>query len=885
MNAQKSPLAAGYQNNELQADYTQPLARVLGLLQGVKSLSNGKYLAKCPAHGDKTPSLSIAEGNDGRVLLHCLAGCDTSEVLAALGLEYRDLYPPRPGYKSASRTAERAAKEEAEIAREAEETRRNEAAAIESIAILAAASGDPAQHPYAMKKDGVPFGPLVKRGTWPQRGWVDALLIPIYGADGRVWSLQAINTDGEKDYLKGGRKRGGFHPFGNIRGAGRVLIGEGLATVAAVHAVDGSPAAAAMDAGSLAHVAQAVRKLAASDAELVFLADNDVKPDGSNPGLKAAMAAAALVGGRVAIPELDGRECDFWDVWHERGPDAVARAIANATAIPAIPATTTQARGEHHLGDDDAPAGDYARDVSLIRASDVIPEPINWLWNGYLAAGKPHILGGAPGTGKTTIALDLAATVSTGGRWPDGTHTSTGNVVIWSGEDDPADTLVPRLALSGADLSRVYFIADIREGNEQRSFDPARDMEPLRRKLAEIGDVRLLVIDPIVSAIAGDSHKNAEVRRGLQPLVDLARTMHCALLGITHFSKGTSGRDPVERITGSLAFGALARVVLVAAKHQKEGGDGRAVRLFCRAKSNIGLDDDGFEYDLHQAELKTHPGIFASSVRWGEAVRGAAHELLAVAEATGDGGESGTLADAKQFLSDLLADGPLPVNTIKADVADAGYSWATIRRAQKALRIKPEKPGMKAGWVWRMPGHESALAIMATAEEKNAVAAPSEDRQKEAADESGKQVKKAEGDQKNQRCSRNPYMENVSTFRKFDHLQQNDGKKRGDHPDRDWKFFAGAWWQSGAIDLGGLPYVEREALVDYLVKMRTKESTARGYVKPGATKGLVTTLLADGTIEARDDGWVVVNEHLAGDLIRRRADSRSDADDEGEVTI
>ena len=205
--------------------------------------------------------------------------------------------------------------------REAEEAKRHEAAATLAGEILKAATGDTMEHPYAIKK-GVPIGPLVKRGAWPQRGWTDALLIPIYGADGRVWSLEAINPDGEKDYLKGGRKRGGFHPFDKIRGAGSVLIGEGLATVAAVQTVDGSPAAAAMDAGNLAHVARTVRELA-PDAELVFLADNDMKPDGSNPGLKAAREAAALVGGRVAIPEINGRKCDFWDVWHERGPDAV----------------------------------------------------------------------------------------------------------------------------------------------------------------------------------------------------------------------------------------------------------------------------------------------------------------------------------------------------------------------------------------------------------------------------------------------------------------------------------------------------------------------------------------------------------------------------------
>jgi putative DNA primase/helicase len=269
-------------------------------------------------------------------------------------------------------------------------------------------------------------------------------------------------------------------------------------------------------------------------------------------------------------------------------------------------------------------------------------------------------------------------------------------------------------------------------------------MEPLRRKLAEIGAVRLLIVDPVVSAIAGDSHKNAEVRRGLQPLADLAGSMRCALLGVTHFSKGTGGRDPVERLTGSLAFGALARVVLVAAKHQEEGDDGRTLRLFCRAKSNIGPDDGGFEYDLHQAELRTHPGIFASSVLWGEAVEGAARELLATADASGDDGEGGTLACAKQFLSDLLEDEPLPAKTIKADADGAGYSWATIRRAKKALGIEPVKVGMKAGWVWRMPRLDVPKGML----------------------ENAKMLKNPEDAQQKE----------VSTFDENDHLRNNPGR-------------------------------------------------------------------------------------------------------------
>jgi len=611
------------------------------------------------------------------------------------------------------KAAERATREQEATQRERQE------AASKAAAILKAATEAKADNPYLVRKKVSPVATLREidaiaaakiLGYSPKSGG-DALagrllVVPVKQGDD-ISTLELIDGDKRKAALAGrGSKVGGYWaterlPDGNGQGV-TLLIGEGVATVLSASEATECPAIAALSSGNLPAVAKAMRERypAAALVILVDLVKATGKPDSH------ATAAARSVGGLLAIPDFgpnrDPDMTDMNDLFILGGPEAVAQAIANAT---------TPARAEYQQAVDNAPTGEYARDVNLIRASDVIPEAIAWLWNGWLAAGKMHVFGGAPGTGKTTISMAMAATVTTGGRWPDGTQSIVGNVVIWSGEDDPADTLVPRLILSGADLSRVYFIDDIREGNERRSFDPARDMEPLQRKLAEIGDVRLLIVDSIVSAIAGDSHKNAEVRRGLQPLVDLASSTRCALLGITHFSKGTGGRDPVERLTGSLAFGALARVVFVAAKHQEEGEDGHTVRLFCRAKSNIGPDDGGFEYNLHQAELKTHPGIFASSVLWGEAVEGAARELLATADATSDPDERDALGDAKRFLTSLLEDGPLPTKTIKAEAVDAGYSWATIRRAQKALRIKPVKEGMKGGWVWSMPGHEAAKAI------------------------------------------------------------------------------------------------------------------------------------------------------------------------------
>lgn len=334
--------------------------------------------------------------------------------------------------------------------------------------------------------------------------------------------------------------------------------------------------------------------------------------------------------------------------------------------------------------------------VILTRGSDVQPEAVEWLWNGWLAAGKLHLIGGAPSTGKTTLAVSMAAIITRGGYWPDGTRAGAGSVVIWSGEDDNRDTLNPRLRAAGAHMDRVFSIDGMREGVERYPFDPARDMDALRAALATISDVRLIVIDPIVSAVTGDSHKNAEVRRGLQPLVDLAAQLRCAVLGVTHFSKGTSGRDPVERITGSLAFGALPRLVMVTAK-QEATGEYPERRVMVRAKSNIGPDGGGFAYELQQRELPGHPDILASAVVWGEPIRGTARELLAEAEQQDEHG-----GDAAFFLRDLLASGPRSAKEIKSEAASAGYSMDAMHRAKRKIGAETSKTGMTGGWVWRL---------------------------------------------------------------------------------------------------------------------------------------------------------------------------------------
>ena len=336
--------------------------------------------------------------------------------------------------------------------------------------------------------------------------------------------------------------------------------------------------------------------------------------------------------------------------------------------------------------------------VSLICAADVKPEPINWLWNGWLAKGKLHIFAGQAGTGKTTIAIALAATITIGGRFPDGQKCPQGNVLIWSGEDSSADTLVPRLIAAGADLHNIHFVGDTFANHELRSFDPATDMQPLMLKAASIPNLALLIIDPIVSAVAGDSHKNSEVRRALQPVIDFGEKLNCAVLGITHFSKGGQGKDPLERVTGSLAFGALARVVLATAKI--EDGD-KPKRIFCRAKSNIGKDDGGFEYELNQMEVSE--GIFSSYVSFGDAIEGSARELMAEPDNRLNGDGSGSALDeAKAFLKELLANGEMATKSIDDEAKEAGLSKASLKRARALLNIKVTKSKLDGRWYWRL---------------------------------------------------------------------------------------------------------------------------------------------------------------------------------------
>jgi hypothetical protein len=336
--------------------------------------------------------------------------------------------------------------------------------------------------------------------------------------------------------------------------------------------------------------------------------------------------------------------------------------------------------------------------VVLLRGSDIQARPIQWLWKGYLPLGKMMLLAGAGGTGKSTVAFNWTSIVTNGWAWPDGTPCCQGNVVIWSSEDDPADTIKPRLMAVGAREDRYFIIGGVQDGEGKgRSFDPAHDLDKLRQTVSSIGGVSLLIVDPIVNAITGDMNKANDVRRSLQSFVDFAGAMNCAVLGITHFTKGSAGKTSGERILGSSAFKDFARTALVTVQDEETGEC-----AFARAKTNIAVNRGGFSYRIEEV-LTQDDSIETIRVVWGQVIEGSARSILAKFE--GDGKEDGEkMKEAKMFLIEMLGNGPaLATELIRHAREEFGIKEDTLRRAYRSIGVTHSPSGFQGRSMWVLP--------------------------------------------------------------------------------------------------------------------------------------------------------------------------------------
>ena len=349
--------------------------------------------------------------------------------------------------------------------------------------------------------------------------------------------------------------------------------------------------------------------------------------------------------------------------------------------------------------------GKDAGSLSTRRLSDIEAKPVSWLWRDRIARGKTTIIAGNPGLGKSQITASIAAIVTTGGRWPvDRTLCESGDVLFLTAEDDPADTLRPRLEAAGADLARVHVIDGVIRGytssgsSGNRTFSLQEDLQALEAKLKGLGNVAAVVIDPISAYLGNvDSHKNADIRGLLTPLGELAARHNVAIIGVSHLSKA-AGAQALMRVSGSLAFVAAARAAYLVTTDATE----KTRRLFIPMKNNLGPDSTGLAFRIEGAMIPSAGGpLETSRVAWdSEAVTLTADEAMQ-AETTPQG--TSALSEANDWLRETLAVGPKPANEIFKLAAADGISKRTLKRGARELGIKPTKAGMGGGWSWSLP--------------------------------------------------------------------------------------------------------------------------------------------------------------------------------------
>jgi putative DNA primase/helicase len=423
----------------------------------------------------------------------------------------------------------------------------------------------------------------------------------------------------------------------------------------------------------------------------------------------ACEAAGYVRKGGIDVSEFADRFQDAavaYGLIEAHGQDAIQTILADALKEP--PAQNRHPSASHHkpTRSDGLRLENGGRaTLSLVSrcAAEIAPEKIDWLWPGRLARGKHTCIAGEPGTGKSQLSIGIIAAVTTGGEWPCGEgRAPLGNAIILSAEDGAADTIVPRLLAAGADLRRVHVVSAVRNGDgTRRALTLQHDLDLLEKEIARVGDVALVVVDPVSSYLGkADSHKNSEVRGVLEPLSEMAEHTRVAILSVTHFSKGGANNTTkaLHRFIGSIAFTGAPRAAFAVIEDAEH--DGR--RLFLHAKNNLARAPQGLAFRLEQSLIGD--GIVPSRILWeAEPVPITANEALA-AEAAGT--ETRTAkADAMEFLQAALASGPVPAAEVNRMAREHGLTAKAIRSAREALRVKIDRDGFGPGSksLWSLP--------------------------------------------------------------------------------------------------------------------------------------------------------------------------------------
>lgn len=616
------------------------------------------YKACCPAHPDRTPSLSISETDSGKVVVYCHAGCTQEAVMAALGYSFTfaDHDDPRTPKGGRNVTRKRHATPEAAIKAAkwgVEQTDKREI--VETI-----------PHLY---ENGKPFGYSVRFNF----------------ADGKTY--RQVHRDGDAWLTSAGDKLWPIFKLNELSNENRVFLHEGEKACLAGWQI-GLPSTCCKG-GSKAP--QKTDWQALAGREVVILPDRD------EPGEKFTTTMVGILhelGCTVKVVRLAGRPeggGDLADIVEQYTAEDIHKLAAQAT--PEVEPKPEQPK-------------ETGPTLRLTSMADIEAREVEWLWKNRITIGSLTLLTGPQGMTKSFLTVDLAARVSLGSPHPDGSGTCPqGKVIFFTMEDAPNEAIKPRLEACGANDAEVFYANGMVDKPEDDT-DHARmirlntELAKLEHAITELGSVRLVIFDPLSEYLGkGDRNSDADVRGVLTPLSDMARRLGIAIVAVHHINKRSKEVSAVQTVGGAGAWTQVPRTVLhVINDPDDENISHTRRRLMICTKSNYGGTNEGQAYRLTEGK---HP-----AVQWlPEVITLDAEQVVRNSRQQEDGRHKTQRREAAASdLYELIQRGPLESNDIDHYMSEKGHSDRQIRAARKELGlIKLPRDRNTDPWKWTLP--------------------------------------------------------------------------------------------------------------------------------------------------------------------------------------
>lgn len=271
-----------------------------------------------------------------------------------------------------------------------------------------------------------------------------------------------------------------------------------------------------------------------------------------------------------------------------------------------------------------------------------------------------------------------------------------------SAEDDPGDTIRPRLDAHGADVRRVHLLNSVRKIDEDGPYErliTLADVELIEQALQHLTDCKLIVVDPIGSYLGGqtDAHRDNEVRQVLTPIAKLAEKYGVAVVAVAHRRKGAADHAD-DLALGSRAFTGIARAVW----HVSRDPRNSARRLFLPGKNNLAIEGDGLAFSIDGEPARVHWESTPVTMTANDAV-----ELEASTNHGKRGPQADALHEAMSWLKNVLAKGPrLAKELLEEWTQGLGGSGTTLKRARSDLKVEAFRPKVPGAWWWRLPSKE-----------------------------------------------------------------------------------------------------------------------------------------------------------------------------------